>query len=355
MRACVRIAFSTAIAVSLLLSLVMAYPKAVLTPIKGDIIFSHELHVIGNGVECNTCHASIDTSKQSSDYNLPSMDVCSSCHDQVSQDTACGMCHQNAIEPEALPRVSRLIAFNHAAHVGRKVACSVCHAAVEISREPSAKDYPVMADCMACHDGTKAPQKCVLCHENRITLADIHPPNWRMQHADAANRNNDWCQSCHRDQGTCIACHRGDNTQGRIHDLNFSLTHGLQAKGKLTSCLSCHDSKVFCNDCHLVQLRMPLEHSLASWRAQHGEAAREDVENCESCHDSGDPTCARSGCHRDADGVRGTDRSIHGGRSGQLNGQGPWHNDDGYFCFQCHTNTRTAGQGFCGYCHGVGD
>lgn len=342
-------------AISVIAQVSAASPSAALVPIKGDIIFSHELHVIGNAIECAICHASIDSSRQAIDYNLPSMDVCSSCHDQVSQDTACGMCHRNTAEPQALPRVSRPIVFSHATHVSHKVSCTTCHTSVERSREPSAGNYPIMADCMACHNGTRAPDKCALCHENRITLADIHPPNWKVQHGDAANGKSDWCQGCHRNQESCIACHRGDNIQGKIHDLNFPLTHGLQAKTSLTNCLTCHDSRTFCNDCHVSQLRMPLEHSLANWRSRHGEAAREDVENCQACHDSDDPTCARSGCHRDSDGIRGTNPGIHGGRSGQLNGHGPWHDDDNYFCFQCHTNTRVAGQGFCGYCHGGGD
>lgn len=334
---------------------VSAYPSAELLPYKGDIKFSHELHVAGNGIECATCHASIDTSRLADDYNLPSMDVCSPCHDQVSDDAACGICHLNTAEPQALPRFNRPILFSHATHISQRAACKTCHASVERSSDPSTKDYPVMADCMNCHNGSKAPDNCALCHGNRITLADIHPPNWKIQHADAANRKSDWCQGCHQSQEICIACHRGDNTQGKIHDLNFSLTHGLQAKATYTNCLTCHDSKTFCNDCHVAQLRMPLEHSLAGWRSRHGEAAREDIENCQACHDSEDPTCARSGCHRDSDGIRGTNPGIHEGRSGQLSGHGPWHDDDGYFCFQCHTNTRIAGQGFCGYCHGGGD
>lgn len=331
---------------------VWAYPSAKLTPFKGDIIFSHELHVVGNGIECATCHASIDTSTHATDYNLPTMDACATCHSQVSEDASCGICHRNTEEPSALPRDPRPIAFNHAAHVTQKVACSVCHAAVESSHEATDKDYPTMAACMDCHDGTRASDRCELCHENRLTLADIHPVNWRVQHSDAANRDVEWCEGCHRNQESCVACHRGDNTQGRIHDLNFELTHGLQAKGNTTSCMTCHDSRTFCNACHVTQLRIPLEHSLGSWRSRHGDAAREDIENCQSCHDSDDPSCARSGCHLDADGVRGTNPSIHGTRLNRFDEAGPWHDDNGYFCFQCHTNTRVSGQGFCGYCHG---
>jgi nitrate reductase cytochrome c-type subunit len=30
---------------------------------------------------------------------------------------------------------------------------------------------------------------------------------------------------------------------------------------------------------------------------------------------------------------------------------GPWHSDEGYYCYQCHVSTHEGGVGFCGYCH----
>ena len=339
-----------------LASSALAYPSARLAPIKGDIKFSHKLHVQENSVECATCHSLVDSSQLASDKNLPPMDVCGQCHPQISEDTSCGMCHYNNVEPSALDNPARPILFSHASHIGRKTPCETCHAGVVSSKEPVEADYPKMEICMDCHNGSTAPSRCELCHEKKITLADIHPTNWRVQHADAANRDNRWCQGCHQRQESCIACHRGDNTRGKIHSLNFAYSHGLEAKGKLLTCQTCHDLKLFCDDCHRNQgatPRMPLEHSLPTWKStQHPQAAREDIENCQVCHDNGDPTCSRVGCHNDNDGIKGTNPNIHGARSEELKVHGPWHDDDGYFCFQCHTSTHQAGVGFCGYCHG---
>ncbi len=96
---------------------------------------------------------------------------------------------------------------------------------------------------------------------------------------------------------------------------------------------------------------MPLNHSSASWLIDHGGAARSNIEDCASCHDNSDPTCARGGCHSDADGIKGTDARLHI-IGGPVASHGPWHSDEGFYCYQCHVNTHQAGQGFCGYCHG---
>jgi hypothetical protein len=294
----------------------------------------------------------VQTSKLADDKNLPSMDVCAQCHEQVSQDTGCGMCHRNATEPTGIEMPKRGITFNHQAHLGRTTDCLTCHTGMTKSVTSNPFVVPSMGACMNCHDGLKAPDKCELCHQGKVTLADIHPANWRFQHGDKAANKPEWCQTCHQGQNACLDCHRGDNLTGKVHDLNYQFTHGLDAKSKRSNCQACHDTRSFCDDCHRSELRMPLEHSTAGWPITHGDAARRDIENCASCHDLPDPTCARAGCHRDFDGLRGTNPNLHGSRASELRSHGLWHSDEGYFCFQCHTNTRRAGQGFCGYCHG---
>ena len=212
-----------------------------------------------------------------------------------------------------------------------------------------------MPVCMRCHDGVRAESGCALCHQSRQTLADIHPSVWKHQHAEQAVLDPDWCAACHQQEKFCIDCHRGDNLTGDIHDLNYRFTHGLDAQGKESDCSRCHDRRAFCNECHDSENRMPLAHSTISWLAEHGAAARRDIENCASCHEADDPTCARSGCHRDSDGLRGTDPRFHSSDPGRFDSHGPWHGDDDYFCFTCHTSTHQPGAGFCGYCHGDGD
>lgn len=334
----------------LLATTVFGYPSASLKPQAGDIIFSHAKHVTELEIACVVCHSSADTSASAADRNLPSMEICATCHEQVPDDAKCGMCHRNANEPSAALNPDRPIAFNHKAHVAQNVPCTVCHAGIPKSHAPGDDDMPRMSLCMTCHNGNRADSGCERCHEKRIALVDIHPDGWRHQHGDRASTDRSWCAGCHQQEGSCLKCHRGDNTVGSIHDLNYQFTHGLDARNKEADCAKCHDTKQFCNDCHARNRRIPLRHSAIGWKQNHGDAARNDIENCASCHDVADPTCARAGCHRDADGVRGTDPTIHSSE-GDRDGEGPWHNDNAYFCFQCHTNTREQGRGFCGYCH----
>jgi len=318
-----------------------------------DIIFSHDPHVVDQGLPCQTCHA-VDSSRSAIDKLLPAMEVCGDCHD-IEDEAGCGQCHWNPNEPSAVPNPVRTILFNHQAHIKNGTPCQRCHDGVGQSAGPSPEHMPTMNVCLDCHDGTNIDNACAVCHGDRITLGDIHPIGWRHAHAERAAVDSAWCRGCHRQERFCLDCHRGDNTQGTIHELNYAFTHGLDAGSKEADCARCHDRKTFCVGCHGGENRMPLLHSTAGWLANHGRAAEDDVENCASCHETDTPTCARAGCHRDADGIRGTDSRIHAGSGGALEGHGPWHNDDGYYCFQCHTNTHQSGVGFCGYCHGSGN
>lgn len=310
--------------------------------IKSDIMFDHQLHT---DLECTDCHQQATGSTNSDDNLFPEMDYCGECH-EIEEDDECGTCHRNTDDPVGLPNPIRDILFSHKKHTDQKIDCSGCHdfsTAIKIPGKPK---------CMECHDGRTAKNDCKVCHDNKYSLLDIHPLNWRDQHGSRVLLDEEFCFSCHKNESFCIDCHQGDNTDGAIHDLNYRFTHGLDAGGRETNCYNCHDNQLFCNDCHLSENRMPLKHSTLNWINEHGSAARNSIENCASCHDSSDPNCARVGCHSDTDGLRGTDLPIH---SDIYGGEGPWHYDDGYFCFQCHTNTRTAGLGFCGYCHGFED
>ncbi len=315
-----------------------------------DLKFSHALHVARNGIDCLACHPGVDSSRTSVDKNLPTMDLCSACHD-VSDDKNCGQCHRNPDDPQALPNPVRPTLFSHQRHLHRKAACTLCHGDVGLRDSLTEDNMPKMALCFSCHDGTQAPNDCALCHGRQLRLADIHPADWRHQHAEKASTDRAWCAQCHRTNAFCLDCHRGDNLSGNIHDLNFVYTHGLDATSKEADCTRCHDRKEFCNACHDGRSRMPLGHSALAWVTGHGEAARRDVESCASCHDAGDPTCGRAGCHSDFDGIRGTDPAVHVRGGPQLDSEGPWHHDDGYFCYQCHRSTHSRGSGFCGYCH----
>lgn len=327
-------------------------PEARLTIPASDLIFSHAFHVGEQEIECDACHPAVAASSDAQDKNLPTMDECGECHD-IEDDDECGTCHRDPEEPMELTNPIRPIAYNHQVHIEQGIACTRCHGDVAGTETLNDSNLPKMAICLACHDGVRASKDCALCHESRLTLADIHPVEWRHKHGDRAIMEKEYCNSCHPAEEDCLKCHRGDNLTGRIHELNFTFTHGLDAGSKAANCVTCHATRQFCNDCHEANMRLPLRHSTLTWRADHGRFAREDPENCASCHDNADPTCARVGCHSDLDGIIGTDPPIHDPSASRFDSEGDWHDDRGTFCYQCHTNSGQSGIGFCGYCHGA--
>lgn len=319
--------------------------------VESTVIFSHSLHVTENDLDCLTCHEEVEASKITSDRLLPTMDVCADCHD-VEDEQECSLCHRDMERLEESPHPDRPVLFSHADHLESGIDCSRCHAGILGTVESETAALPSMATCLVCHDGLTAEDNCKSCHGDEVTLVDIHPNDWRHTHGDVTAQGDRSCAGCHRDRSTCLDCHRGDNLTGWTHDLNYAFTHALDAGSKQASCAKCHDTRLFCNDCHESLNRIPLNHSQLSWISDHGREARNDAERCQSCHDSSDPTCARSGCHGDFDGTLGTDQLIHPRDLGRFEREGPWHNNPGSFCFQCHVTTETAGVGFCGYCHG---
>jgi hypothetical protein len=318
---------------------------------QSDIVFSHKLHVDENEIECEDCHGSIATSDLASDENLPSMDDCGSCHD-IEDDEQCGLCHKDPDDPGGYAITERELIFSHKKHMENDAKCRVCHEGIELIAGGDPSVMPEMIVCFECHDSKKEMADCARCHSSDLTLLDVHPIEWKHQHGERASTEAEWCGGCHSRQDFCIACHRGDNILGEIHDLNYIYTHGLDAKGKKADCGQCHDNQAFCVACHEGGYRMPMNHSRLAWDTDHGRYAREDVENCASCHESDDPTCARFGCHDDMDGVRGTNPRIHSADAAQFDYAGPWHDDEGYYCYQCHSTTQySVDGGFCQYCH----
>jgi hypothetical protein len=293
------------------------------------IHFPHATHAAMKGVECVTCHAGLDKTDYAGPNNMPSMETCTHCHNNVRAANACESCH--ASFTGLIPR-DHLVADFKKTHKqftrlgGLDVSCATCH---------------TQNFCADCHGATP------LIQFGRSSLMTEPSP-----------RNSSTSDSP-----------RQMNLQ-MAHSMNYRFTHGIDAKAKTTDCFSCHSAQTFCVECHAVGDNLtpgvkPATHLAArfttfgvgSGGGRHAELARRDIESCMSCHDArgGDPVCVT--CHVDADGIRGTDPKTHpaGFRSGD--GDGSWHKDAGAACYNCHTDFNAgpggvSGKGFCGYCHG---
>lgn len=146
------------------------------------IHYSHKIHAGDNGIDCNFCHSS---ARQSQTAGIPSLNVCMSCHmniSEVAEDTATpeyskefydgeiaklykavgwdpdNMAYTGKTEPVKWVRIHNLpdfAYFNHAQHVTvAGVACQKCHGEVE-SMEIMEQHSPLtMGWCVDCHRET---------------------------------------------------------------------------------------------------------------------------------------------------------------------------------------------------------
>ena len=356
-----------------------------------DIIkFSHKTH---DGVaECAECHSKVEESTNLVSSLLPVKDDCAACHD-VDDDENCSMCHYEDVNEALIPGTSELL-FNHKFHLSdQKIECEKCHSGIlEVNYAfESPTSSPGMEICFTCHNNSSvAANECEQCH---ISTVNLIPENHKQVGFFKNHKfNNDNCEMCHNTETFCEDCHTAtvsidetnlsndfytpysphnyvDGTKQqvitRIHDLNYRFTHGIDAKGKTNNCQSCHQIETFCSECHASEDGdfamggiVPLSHTSPNFitgltpGSEHAVLAKRDIESCASCHDvqGADPNCIL--CHSDPDGIQGTNPNTH--PSGFMKDiHGDWHTDGGSICYNCHSNTNTAGIGFCGYCHGT--
>ncbi len=146
------------------------------TPPEQPIYFSHQVHVEQAGLDCEFCHRTAD---RVATAGYPDVQQCMFCHgvvDDLRQATQ-RSAYEGQIEKlrtawsegEAIEwtRVHRLpdhSRFPHDAHVQAGVPCATCHGAVERMDLAYQVRSLKMADCVACHQQTGAPNQCVDCH-----------------------------------------------------------------------------------------------------------------------------------------------------------------------------------------------
>lgn len=357
------------------------------------IKFSHRYHLLDIGLFCTDCHVKAPTSKAASDNILPVEETCANCHKEEVEDPAqCEKCHQHPAHPVAFENPERVIDFPHQFHLDKlELVCQDCHRNMTGTDYASRVHWPVMEECLTCHQDAEAPYDCDTCHPKvEVIRPQNHRADWIYEHKQHSRAADMPCAKCHQDTW-CEDCHAGALTvaleepaermasgapqdRGRVgqilqrqHELNYRFTHSLDAVGKERQCATCHATS-FCVDCHRIEgdeaRFKPVWHGplpgdptpwvvagMGSGGGRHAAWARRDIERCVACHDveGEDPSCMQ--CHVDFDGVKGTDPRTHPRRFADQIGTGDFHTNPHSLCYACHVNTRTSGVGFCGYCH----
>lgn len=302
---------------------------AAVPPAVRSIIFSHASHVTMKGVECVTCHPGLENAEYAGPANMPSMETCTTCHNDAKATNTCVACHvslTNLIPPD------HLVASFKKEH-----------------RKPT-RLGALDVSCASCHTETF----CADCHSaagliSVGTAGLMADPGPRLSPTETPRQMQ--LQVAHGDP-------------------NYRFTHGIDARSKASECANCHSQQDFCAACHAAGGDVnqtsfkPASHAVPNFAilgvgtggGVHASQARRDIESCASCHDvrGGDPTCIT--CHVDPDGIRGTNPRTHPSGYRGEDEAGSWHDNPGATCYSCHTDMNASpqgrkGVGFCGYCH----
>ncbi|GAB4373493.1 MAG: hypothetical protein Kow0042_17420 [Calditrichia bacterium] len=263
----------------------------------GELKFSHQLHVVDNDLECETCHAPASESTSGTDNLMPTMETCGNCHD-IELDEGCQLCHSDLENPRAVPRISDYSSlFSHETHLTAGLECVSCHQEVQQKAQAFPYTLPSMSFCMECHGAKGVSQECMACHKPSERLKPLtHGVNFIHEHGDqarsatTATMTAQKCAMCHT-KSFCQNCHEGDNLDRTTHPLNYAFTHSLDASGKERDCMVCHTERSFCLDCHRDFQVMPHNHTVGWVNRLPGDGglhrveAQNDIENCMACHE----------------------------------------------------------------------
>lgn len=298
--------------------------------------FNHGQH-LALGVDCQRCHTEIDTSTRARDYNFPPASTCDNCHGPqhprpADEPARCSLCHTDvAGGDDGTPlRVTQSVraprpqlVFNHAMHARAGATCERCHGDMSKVRLASTLQLPREADCLTCHDGFTATERCGACHptdasgrlatraqDDRVLPALIptgasgwgaaHDLAFVEDHAGISKANPGLCKTCHSDT-FCTDCHAGAIRPLRIHSGDYLTAHAMDARARTQNCQSCHRTQTFCRGCHErlgfgnrvdgeFAVGGTLQFHPNGWAGPpgmpqgHAHAAQRNIAACASCH-----------------------------------------------------------------------
>jgi cytochrome c peroxidase len=139
------------------------------------VMFSHEHHASGLGIDCRYCHTSVE---KSSFAGMPPTETCLTCHSQIwTQAPLLAPVRESLAthQPIRWNRVHDLpdfVYFDHSIHINKGVGCNTCHGPVD--RMPLMYNYASlqMEWCIECH---RAPEKNLRPREQVFNMRYLQP------------------------------------------------------------------------------------------------------------------------------------------------------------------------------------
>ena len=122
------------------------------------IPFSHKIHAGQLQMDCRYCHSFVETAAHS---NIPTAQVCMSCHSQIQKDNPKLAPLREAWETGKpvqwvqIHKAPDYVYFNHSVHINRGVSCVSCHGRVDQMDVVYHAESHAMKFCLDCH---RAPE-----------------------------------------------------------------------------------------------------------------------------------------------------------------------------------------------------
>lgn len=323
--------------------------------------YSHAVHAGRLGLPCTFCHSQALQSEVPSDYLIPPRSLCVACHpDEGAIPETWSERHDDPSNAVALPPAR--LTFSHALHAGeRGIECLTCHVGVLEADLATREHLPSMEACLACHEEHGGPAECTACHlsrrdgrvrttyEHGLLKPDDHGPGFHVKHELDAERDLEYCASCHA-QVDCLSCHDG-SLPTRFHEGDYLALHPQDAFAGSPPCASCHRLERFCADCHRrAQVRPgdPLTPSFdgrfhpPGWNdfppfrpEHHSYVARKNISACAACHADGSEC---TNCHQWFEGAAPT----HGAGWASSTARRRLESANRALCLRCHSESDPA-------------
>lgn len=134
------------------------------------ILFSHNLHVEGQDMDCTECHTQVNRYARAS---LPDISICIDCHSDPLTETETEeqllvyTTEEREIPWKKIYKIPDHVYFSHRRHVTLgNITCEQCHGDVTNLTKPFTKPLiPITMDnCMECHEDHSVTNDCLACH-----------------------------------------------------------------------------------------------------------------------------------------------------------------------------------------------
>ncbi len=138
--------------------------------------FSHKHHVGGIGIDCRTCHTTVETSAVA---GVPPTQTCMACHSQIWADSPmlepvrASFRNDKSLVWTRVHDLPEFVYFDHSIHVKKGMGCATCHGRVDLMPLMRQQASLQMEWCLQCH---RQPEKFVRPRE-AVFQMDWSPPD----------------------------------------------------------------------------------------------------------------------------------------------------------------------------------